>query len=172
MVNSSSAALSTEIRSFQLKETVILLFASVALQFGIHFIRFSSVPAGAILLPMFIAPLIACIFFRLHTALIAGILAPTVNYLITGAPKPELLLSLTAELVLFTLLVHVLLNFKRIKMFAAVAGILSAKVFSSLLLPLFGTSGLGLVESITTAVPGILLLFLLNVLLLRYKENG
>lgn len=171
MFNTNSLAVRTGIRSFQLKETVLLLIGSVALQFGIHFIQFSPVPAGAILLPVFIAPLIACIFFRIHTALIAGILAPSINYLVTGSPGPELLLSLTAELVIFILLVQVLLNINRLKMFAAVAGILAAKIFSSLVLPLFGTAGADFVQSVTTAIPGIILLFLLNIVLLRYKEN-
>jgi hypothetical protein len=173
MFNTNSIAVNTEVKSFQLKETILLLLGSVALQFGIHLIPSpSAVPLGAILLPIFIAPLIACIFFRLHTALIAGILAPSINYLITGSPAPELLLLLTAELVVFTLLLPLFLHFGKIKMIAALAGIIIAKIFSSSILPLISSvPAVDLVQSLITALPGIIVLSLLNILLLRHKEN-
>lgn len=175
MFNSTSSAIPQKgIKDLQIVETLLLLFGSVILQFVIHLIPSPSIePLGKILLPMFFAPLIAVIFFRLHVGLIVGIFAPIVNYLITGAPKPELLLAVTIELVIFTLICYWLLQSNAMKNISALLAIITAKIFSaSIIFLILNTNYLGdFFQSLLTAVPGILILSILNIILLRYKEQ-
>jgi len=87
-----------------IKEMVFVLVFSVLLQVLIHLIPSGNVPAGAYLLPLFYAPFIAVLFFRLQVGIVVALLSPLCNYLITGNPVPELLGVITIELVAFVLL--------------------------------------------------------------------
>jgi hypothetical protein len=175
MFNSNSSAIPQKgIKDLQIIETMLLLFGSVILQFVIHLMPSPSLePLGKVLLPMFFAPLIAVIFFRLHVGLIAGIFAPVVNYLITGLPKPELLILVTVELAIFTLICYLLIQYRSIKNINALIAIIAAKLFSaSIIYLILGSNHLNtFFQSLLIAVPGILILFVLNILLLRYKER-
>jgi len=175
MSSSNSSVINSEaLKNLQIVETMLVLFGSVVLQFVIHLIPSPSIePLGKILLPMFFAPLIAVIFFRLHVGLIAGIFAPLVNYLITGAPKPELLLPVTIELAIFTLVCYLLLQSNSTKNISALLAIIAAKIFSASIIFLFLSTNYlgGFFQSLLIAVPGILILSVLNILLLRYKER-
>ena len=94
-----------------IKEMVFVLVFSVLLQVLIHLIPSGNVPAGAYLLPLFYAPFIAVLFFRLQVGIVVALLSPLCNYLITGNPVPELLGVITIELVAFVLLSKLLSNY-------------------------------------------------------------
>lgn len=79
------------ITNMEIKQIVSILICSVLFPFLIHFIPYQSRPIGAVLLPMFFAPLLAVIFFRLHVSVLTALLAPALNYFITGMPRFDLL---------------------------------------------------------------------------------
>ena len=172
MSNVTSSAVGFEaIKNLQIVETVLLLAGSVFLQFIIHLIPSTGTPLGAVLLAMFYAPLIAIIFFRIHVALVVGLLSPIINYLVTGAPKAELLTLMTVELVVFTVLLYFFLNINGIKKISALLAVLIALLISPSILSLIDIAQTNnIIQSITLAVPGIAILSLLNYFLLRYKE--
>ena len=84
------------------------------------------VPVGAYLLPMFYIPFIALVAYRLPVALIVALLAPPLNFLLTGNPQWGLMGILTIELVLFTLLAYVLMLQGKVKWIAAPLAYLGA----------------------------------------------
>jgi membrane-associated HD superfamily phosphohydrolase len=132
---------------------------------------YNGIPMGAYLLPMFYIPFIALVLYRLPVALIVGLLAPLLNFLLTGNPQWGFTGVLTVELVFFTGLAHLLLQ-GNLKWVAAPLGYIGAKVFSTALLfviPLVQAMPLDFFRtSLTNAVAGILVLFLINILAVKY----
>ena len=133
--------------------------------------NYNGVPIGAYLLPMFYIPFLALVLYRLPVALIVGLLAPTLNFLLTGNPHLGFMGILTLELVFFTGLAHLLLQ-GNLKWVAAPLGYIGAKVVSTSLLfviPLVEAMPLDFFRtSLTNAVAGLLILFLINFLALKY----
>ena len=160
------------LRNLQIVETITLLAASIFFQFLIHLIPTTGTPLGAVLLAMFFAPLVAVIFFKVHTALIVGILSPVLNYFITGLPGAEILLLMTIELVLFVSLLYLFFNISRMKKISALFAVIISMLLSSPITSLLNGYNGNAFSSLTTAIPGILLLTLLNYLLVRYKEKS
>ena len=178
MSNYNTIALNSDsIKKLQIKETILVLFATIGIQFLIHLIPpYNNTPLGAILLPMFFAPLVAVVFFRLHVALLAGILGPVFNYLITGSPAPEIVSLLTIELMVFVFVSSFILQFKKINIAAAPISIILAKLSSwliALAFPVIGSFTTGFfIQSLVNAIPGIFILFILNIFLLRLKDKA
>ncbi len=173
MANVNTSAVSkTFISDFQIVETFILLVGSVLFQFLIHIIPSSGTPLGAVLLAMFFAPLIAVIFFKAHTAFIVGILSPVLNYFITGSPRAEILPLMTIELVLFVSLLYLFFNISRVKKISALFAVIISIALSFPVASLFSGYSGNLLSSLTTAIPGILLLTLLNYFLVRHQEKS
>jgi hypothetical protein len=178
MSNYNTIALNSNIiKKLQVKETALVLFATIALQFLIHLIpSYNNTPVGAILLPMFFAPFVAVIFFRLHVALLAGILGPVFNYLITGSPAPEIVSLLTIELMVFVFASSFILRFDKINIAAAPISIILAKLSSwliALAFPVIGNFTTGFfIQSFISAIPGIFILFILNIFLIRLKDKA
>jgi len=100
---------SSLLNKVQIKESVFVLAFSILIPFLIHFIPVSGNPAGAVLLPIFIAPFIAVVFFRLNVAVIAALLSPVLNYLLTGNPVYGIVGIITLELVLFVFIAWLLI---------------------------------------------------------------
>ena len=153
----------------QVKETVIVLAMSVILPFVIHLIpSFAGVPTGARLLPMFYAPFIAVVLFRLHVAIIAGLLSPILNSLFLGLPLPEKVFVLTLELVVFIVISYLIhrrwRDFWGTAPFAYLASVLIVTC-------LLGSINFFL-STIVNALPGIAVLALINIFLLRQENNG
>jgi hypothetical protein len=121
---------------------------------------------------MFFAPLIAVVFFKAHTAFIVGILSPVLNYFITDSPRAEILTLMTIELVLFVSLLYLFLNISRIKKISALFAVTTSIALSYPIASLFSGYSGNLLSSLTTALPGILLLTLLNYLLVRHQEKS
>ncbi len=175
MNNLSSIAAEPLIKKLQVLEITALLAATVFIQFVVHLIPSGNqVPLGAILLPMFYIPLITLIFYKLHVALVVTAAAPIFNYFLTGSPKPEILPLVTFELLVFVLILTLLLKYNRINKVAAILSIISAKLFSWSVLSLLNSSGFStniLLTSIITALPGIIVLALMNIVLIYIKDR-
>lgn len=82
--------------------TGIVLAASAALPLLVHLLPpMGGVPAGARLLPIFLAPLVAILYRQPLAALTAALLAPYLNHLLTGMPASSDVLTITVQLLVF-----------------------------------------------------------------------
>jgi len=176
MMKEQTLHLGSQSRGFQLAPTLMILLASALLPFLIHLIPFGTgTPVGPAFLPIFYLPFIALVFFKRHVALIAAALAPFINFLLTGSPQWEFVTLLSVELVAFVLIASHLLKNRSLKWVAAPIGYLLAKLISCLillvlpLLPAIAPLDFTL-QALTMAVPGILILTVINLIVLKYKK--
>lgn len=161
------------------KITSLVLIASCILPVVFHlFPYYGGVPIGAVWLPIFYAPLLGIILFRPHMGIIAGILAPMINAAITGRPDASMVLMLTLDMFLFTIICSVLYKKWHAFILAAPLAYILAKFSSCVLLgvfPLF-IEGAGCLEvffmSLKMALPGIIMLFLLNIAGVLYQKRS
>jgi len=162
----------------QIRATLVMLGIAMVLPFLTHLLpAFNGTPAGAILLPMFYAPFIAVALFRVHVGLIAAIAAPLLNYAITGNPASGVLMVLSIELVLFTLIAWQLLKLNNvIAWIAAPISYLLAKGLSGTflafvpeLVPNVDAASF-VINSIQHALPGLAVLLAINVIIKRLAK--
>ena len=107
------------------------------LPFLFHFIPVSTdTPLGARLLPIFYAPLLAALYFRLGMAVALAALVPWISHIMMGMPPPGMAGLLTAELLLFVLFVLVLVSWIGPRWWMGPAAYLMTKPFSGILLVL------------------------------------
>lgn len=134
----------------------------------------NGIPIGAHLIPMFYIPFVALVWYRLPLALVIAAFAPIINFLLTGNPQWGFLAVLTLELLVFTFVANGLLKTK-MQWVTAPVSYLGAKTVSSLLLvfvPLLPAEPLDfMLASVTNAVPGLIVLLIINVLVLRFKQS-
>lgn len=153
----------------EVKETALVLSASVILPFLVHLVpAYNGIPLGARLLPMFYAPFIAVSLFRPHVAIITGLFSPILNSYLTGHPTPENIAVLTVELVLFCIISYLVQ--RKWRHFWGV-------VIVSYLLTLLSVSFLlGRIEFFTNtlvvALPGLAMLSFINMSLLRLQSRS
>jgi len=175
MNNINSIAVESVIKKLQILEITVMIAASIFIQFIIHIIPAGGqAPLGAILLPMFYVPLIALIFYNFQAALIVTTVGPIINYFLTGSPKLEIVPLLTFELLVFVLILALLLKSDRINKVSALIAIISAKLASWSVFSLFNLSGFSasfFINSLIIAIPGIIVLVLMNILLLYIKDR-
>lgn len=161
-----------------IRETVIVAGIAVALPLLIHLIPAQTVPWGARLLPMFYAPLLGVVLFRLHVGLIPAAIAPLLNMALTGAPAPPLVAILTLELVTFTAVAYLLIHrFPGLWVAGPLAYVTAkmASVSAIAVVPLFAPFRPAVrfaLSSIETAVPGLLLLTAVTVLALQLRSRN
>jgi len=167
MKNTKAIAMINIFKKLQLLETVLLLGLSISVPFLMHFIPSSSAPIGAVLMPIFFAPFIAILFFRLHVAVITALVTPMLNYFITGMPAFELVGIITTEITLFVLILKLFINFKSTKYFAAPISLVIAAFCAQMVIGSFA----GFKNAITTGLPGIILLLLLNIAVLKFIKS-
>jgi hypothetical protein len=158
------------------KETVVLLALSAALPFLAHLIpAVNGTPMGAILLPIFYAPLIGVILFRFHVGVLVAALAPFINLAIIGMPSAAMASLLAVELVMFVGFTQLFLQNDRLKWVSAPVSLVLVKLVSSLMImivpfwQMINTGGY-LVNSLVNGVAGIFVLLLLNIALLKFKK--
>jgi hypothetical protein len=156
------------LNKLQVKESVAVLAFSVLIPFLIHVIPFAGSPAGAVLLPIFIAPFIAVVFFRFDVAIIAALLSPVLNYFLTGNPVYGSVGIMTLELCMFVSIAKLLIKYDYVKYIAAPAGVIVSMFFSQFIF----SSVNHFTAALTTAIPGIILISLLNVLLFTLSKKS
>jgi hypothetical protein len=176
MVNTNTITVEPVIKKLQVKETAVMLTATILIQFMIHLIPpVNNIPLGAVLLPMFYIPLIALIFYKFHVGLLAAILGPILNYSLTGSPGLEIVSLLTLELIAFVSVLAFLLRYNKINKVSALIAIIFAKLLSWLVFTTFSPGSESstniLIQSFINAIPGIFVLALLNILLLYIKDR-
>jgi hypothetical protein len=151
-------------------KTAATVTGMVLLPILVHLIPFSgAAPLGAYLLPMFVAPLVAVFYLSPAGLVLAALLAPVLNHLLTGMPTSTILPGLMAELVLFSLITWWLMQKRPEMVGTSVLAVVSAKLLvwaSGLLLGSVVTFGLFL-SGILTAVPGLLALLAVELLVRR-----
>ncbi|MFH0754122.1 MAG: hypothetical protein V2A70_06115 [Candidatus Omnitrophota bacterium] len=138
-----------------------------------HTIPFLAGPElGMRWLPIFYAPLMACVLFRPHVSIVVGVCAPLVNHVLFGMPNDRVLPGLIFELVVFNAILaainarervrgwHVVLIFIMVKSF-------SLLVFSGSLEMVVARTGYALLM----AWPGILILAVLAEIGGRYMQR-
>jgi len=160
--------------------TALTIAGMVLLPIIVHLIPFSGAqPLGAYLLPMFIAPLVAAFYVSPIGLVLAALLAPMINNALTGMPQVPMLYFVTSELIIFSLLVFwfvqkekMFLGFSALAFLLAKLVVMVPKVLilsGGLALPAIGQNLTGL----AVAIPGVLLLLVVERLLLRQQnKNG
>ena len=164
-------------RSVPLRATATLLVVASVLPWLVHLLPpHQGTPLGAVLLPLFLVPLVALLWYPPSVAFIVATAGPVLSFLVTGLPQGPMLVLLTAELIVFTLVASQLLRASALGWVAAPLAFLFAKTVSLIILTLLPF--LSQLEpltyfrtSLSVALPGILLLGLINVLGLRYRSG-
>jgi small-conductance mechanosensitive channel len=161
------------------RELGILLCLSVMFPFMVHVIPVPDVGRlGAMLLPMFYAPLLAALLARHRSALMVAALAPWLNWALTSHPAPLGAVALTIELVAFVLAMRALLARAGARWFLAAPAYLACMAAAALgaaAVPVLigGRGSLAwALECVSTGLPGIAILVLINWLVLRCYPPG
>lgn len=166
------ASLARSQRISTVKTTAAWLLAAVIFPILVHLIPpYQGIPIGAYLLPMFYIPLIALWLSGWRTAIAVTVLAPLVNFALTGSPQSGLMGMLTIEVLLFTGLAALWMN-TTMRSVAGPLSYLGAKVLSASLLilwPILPASPWEFfTNSLQNGAPGILMLLLINLLLAKF----
>lgn len=155
--------------------TAAAVAASVAIPFLVHLVPGGSA-VGATLLPIFWAPLLAVVFFGPVPGVIAALLAPLLNHMITGMPPAFVVTSLTVELGIFVAVLVLASRSvwaKRTPLLAPIA-YLVARVLAAVALIVVGSSAASVgsvFAGLGSAVPGLITLFVINLLALLIKRR-
>lgn len=153
---------------------------TIALMIGLPFLVHLAPPVGgtqvgAILLPIFYAPLAAVFLFHPAVSIVAAVLAPYINHLVTGRPTLQLASTLSVEVLAFSGVLLALHRRNIYTVWAVPAAYLLAKIASGAL-SFVVTPGYSLAQwtgSIPAALPGMLILAILYALMSRAtKDEG
>lgn len=162
-------------RRYHIPAFALTMLGAVLLPVIVHLLpNIDNIPTGARLLPMFIAPLVAIYLAHPAVGVAAALLAPALNNLLTTRPAGPMLLSITVELLVFALIIGLVrLRWPKFPVIAPIAYIL-ARVVALLAMAVFQGAPLpsleGFFNGLLIALPGILLLLLVNVLLVRRDD--
>ncbi len=154
--------------------TVVTVAAAVLLPVLVHLLPVvGNIPAGARLLPIFYAPLLAVIFFQPSVGIAASLLAPFLNHALTGSPTYEMAIILTLELTVFSAIFSAIYTRRPKFVAAAPLAYLLAKVASLIavaVLPFLVPAAplQYFTSSLMTALPGLVVLSVLNVVAIKY----
>jgi hypothetical protein len=135
------------------------------------------IPWGARLLAMFVAPFVGLLLLRFRLALVPAVVAPFLNSQLFGNPPSHLAGLLIVELIVFTAMAAVLLRSNRRLWVAAPLAFLAAKAFSGLTMVSSGlvgqsiSAGSYIAESVVVGLPGLGVLLLIHIALLRVTRN-
>ncbi|MFP4166626.1 MAG: hypothetical protein ACLFUF_05595 [Opitutales bacterium] len=170
---SRSAVLPRAVSGFQ-----IAVVSLAMLPFLFHIIPISTdTPLGARLLPIFYAPLLAALYFRMGIAVALAALVPWISHILIGMPIPEMAALLTMELLLFVLFVLILVSRIERRWWMGPAAYLLTKPFSGFLFVLLVESQVSnpYLAHVTTAVtrswPGLIALAVIGWIAARHNGN-
>ena len=163
----------------QIDKLCLVLAAMLGLPFLMHMLPAEAgQSAGMIWLPIFYAPLIAVFFFRPHVAFLAGLLAPTINRLLTGLPDIMMSKILTVELLVFVFVLWLWQKHFKDFWFMGVVAYITAKGASVLLFKWLSADMAGMTlliyfwETLLRSLPGLCVLTLGTIITLRLKAKG
>ncbi|MDI1336275.1 MAG: hypothetical protein PSU94_08860 [Lacunisphaera sp.] len=157
------------------RELGILLTLSVLFPFLMHLLPVPETSRlGARLLPMFYAPLLAALWGRRETGWLVALLAPWLNWALTGHPAPLGAIVIMIQLLVFVLVVPLLLNATFVRWLVAIPAYFAGMALSllaALLIPALigGRPPLTwAVQSVIFSLPGVAALVVITCLVLRY----
>jgi len=162
------------------RELGIVLALSLLFPFLIHVLPVPETSRlGARLLPMFYAPLLAALWGRMATAWLCALLAPGLNWALTGHPAPPGTYAMMIQLLVFVVVVRGLLARAGVRWFVAIPAYL-AGIGAALLVALVFPALIGgrppvdwAVQSAVRSLPGLGILVLITCLVLRfYPPSG
>lgn len=148
----------------QVPATFITVTLMILLPFLVHFIPLTGkTPLGARLLPIFYAPLAAIFLSHPLVSVASGLIAPYLNYLLTGQPTLAIAPALSVELVIFSATLVSLNHKKQTHFWAAPAAFGLARLGSGLVTYLMGSFSLGAwLAGLGNAWPGLIILILIH----------
>ena len=163
-------------RVLQIPALGLTLFMMWLLPVLVHLLPLNGpTPDGAHFLPIFYAPVVAVWFFHPGVALLAGLLMPFINYGLTGMPQLNIAIPLCIELGVFSLLLTLSKKrWPRLPVAAPLAVILAKAVsaLTLLFIPLVPASPWAFfAQSVGIAWPGLLILLVINLILLRVSPR-
>ena len=156
--------------------TFAFLAVMVLLPYLVHlFPAHAGVPMGARLLPLFLAPFLAVVLFDVQIALVAALFAPILNHYVVGQPTGGMVVLLTIEALVLCVVAAAMYRFRPNFVFTAPLSYIVAVLAGTLTLaiwPLLPASPLSfLSNTLTNALPGLVLLLILNVGLVRFVSE-
>lgn len=156
--------------------TLLTVVAALLLPLLFHLLPASGgVPLGARFLPIFYAPLLAAVFFGPVASLAASALVPFANLALTGRPPLPVAAQLSAELLVFTTFILLArLRWPRLPVAAPLAYGVARLVTFFALTPAAVVSGdawEALSASLGAALPGIVILLLLNLVVVQLQKR-
>jgi hypothetical protein len=161
------------------RELGILLCLSVMFPFMVHIIPVpGDAQLGPRLLPMFYAPLLATLWGRTRSAVTVALLAPWLNWALTGYPPPPGAVVMMIQLLGFVIVLRTLLAGVGARWFLAApayfSGLAVSAVATALVPALIGgqTALAWAAQSAAIGLPGIAILVLINWLALRHYPPG
>ena len=161
-------------------ELGIVLTLSLMFPFLIHVLPVPETSRlGARLLPMFYAPLLGALWGRLTTAWLCALLAPGLNWALTGHPAPPVTYAMMIQLLAFVVVVRGLLARAGVRWFMAIPAYLAGMAATLLAALVFPTLIGGrppldwALQSVVRSLPGVGILVLITCLVLRfYPPSG
>ena len=157
------------------RELGIVLALSLMFPFLIHVLPVPETSRlGARLLPMFYAPLLAALWGRMATAWLCALLAPGLNWALTGHPAPPATYAMMIQLLVFVVAVRGLPLRAGLRWFMAIPAYLAGMVTTMLAALVFPAMIGGrppvdwAVQSVIRSLPGVGVLVLITCLVLRF----
>lgn len=157
------------------RELGVLLTLSVLFPFLMHLVPVPETSRlGARLLPMFYAPLLAALWGRRQTGWLVALLAPWLNWALTGHPAPLGAIMMMIQLSVFVAVVPLLLNTTGTRWFLAVPAYLAgmaASLSAALIVPALIGGRPPVTWAVNSAIfglPGVGALVLITCLVLRF----
>lgn len=163
-----------QLRTSPVTATLVTILAAMIIPLLVHLIPpVNNVPMGARLLPIFYAPLLAVFLFKPGVAVAASLVTPFLNYLLTSSPTLPMTGIVTLELVVFSAVAMVAHD--RLRWTTAIVALLIGKLASMLLLFVLPVVPVPpaqfFINGLVIALPGIVILLLLNVAVLRFARE-
>jgi hypothetical protein len=158
----------------QVPATLVTISLMIALPFLVHLAPpVAGIQMGAIVLPIFYAPLVAVFLFNPAVSIVAAMLAPYINLLITGRPTLPVASALSVEVLAFSGVLLALHRRNIYTVWAVPAAYLLAKLASGALsfVVMPGYSLSQWLISIPAALPGLLILSVLYMLMRRATQD-
>ncbi len=160
-------------------EIGILLALSILFPFMIHVLPVpDDARLGPRLLPMFYAPLLAALLGRTRSAVTVAIVSPWLNWAVTSHPIPPVGLVMTVQLLVFVAVVRGMMIRMGPRWFLAGPAYLAAVAGAAMVVAVFPALNGGrpvwawMAQGVTTALPGIGVLLLINTLVIRNYPTG
>jgi len=158
----------------QISGALITISLMIALPFLVHLLPpVRDTQIGAILLPLFYAPLAAVFLFHPGVAILSALLAPYLNHLITGRPTLQVACSLSIEALIFSVVLWVFHRRKEYAVWVVLSAYFLAKVSSGMVNSIMapGYSLSQWIGSIEVALPGLFILLTLYYFMSSMAQN-